>query len=100
MYYCDDRNGSCGQTGIANDGDLMMPINELLGEGVQLMLFGMGVVFLFLGLLVAVITLISRIIQNIESRLEQPVSISISPEDELPEVVTNAVQRYRSDHPR
>lgn len=77
-----------------------MPINELLGEGLQLMLLGMGVVFLFLGLLVGVVTLISRIIQNIESKIEDPAGTAISPEDELLEVITTAVQRYRSDHPR
>jgi oxaloacetate decarboxylase gamma subunit len=78
----------------------MMPINELLGEGLQLMLLGMGVVFAFLGLLVGVVTLISRIIQKIEARIEQPAGAAISPEDELLEVLTTVVQRYRSDHPR
>jgi oxaloacetate decarboxylase gamma subunit len=78
----------------------MMPINELLGEGLQLMLLGMGVVFLFLGLLVGVVTLISRIIQNIESKNEESAGTAISAEDELLEVITTAVQRYRSDHPR
>jgi oxaloacetate decarboxylase gamma subunit len=78
----------------------MMPINELLGEGLQLMLLGMGVVFVFLGLLVGVVTLISRIIQKIEARIEQPADAAMSPEDELLEVLTTVVQRYRSDHPR
>ncbi len=77
-----------------------MSIHELLGEGLQLMLLGMGVVFLFLGLLVGVVTLISHIIQNIEARIEEPAGAVISPEDELLEVITSAVQRYRSDHPR
>ena len=77
-----------------------MSIHELLGEGLQLMLLGMGVVFLFLGLLVGVVTLISRIIQNIEARIEEPAGEAISHEDELLEVITTAVQRYRSDHPR
>lgn len=77
-----------------------MSIHELLGEGLQLMVLGMGVVFLFLGLLVGVVTLISRIIRNIEARIVEPVGAAISPEDELLEVITTAVQRYRSDHPR
>jgi len=77
-----------------------MSIHELLGEGLQLMLLGMGVVFLFLGLLVGVVTLISRIIQNIEARTVEPAGTAISAEDELLEVITTAVQHYRSDHPR
>ncbi len=77
-----------------------MSIHELLGEGLQLMLLGMGVVFLFLGLLVGVVTLISRIIQNVEARIAEPADTAISAEDELLEVITTAVQRYRSDHPR
>ncbi len=77
-----------------------MSIHELLGEGLQLMLLGMGVVFLFLGLLVGVVTLISRIIQNIEARIAEPADTAISAEDELLEVITTAVKRYRSDHPR
>lgn len=64
------------------------------------MLLGMVVVFLFLGLLVGVVTLISRIIQNIEARIAEPADTVISAEDELLEVITTAVQRYRSDHPR
>lgn len=64
------------------------------------MLLGMGVVFLFLGLLVGMVTLISRIIQNIESQTEDPAAAATSSEDELLEVITTAVQRYRSDYPR
>lgn len=64
------------------------------------MLLGMVVVFLFLGVLVGVVTLISRIIQNIEARIAEPADTAISAEDELLEVITSAVQRYRSDHPR
>jgi oxaloacetate decarboxylase gamma subunit len=78
----------------------MMPIYELLGQGLQLMVLGMGVVFLFLGLLVGMILLISHLIQNIEARMPQPVGMTSSPEDDLIEVITTAVQHYRSDHPR
>jgi oxaloacetate decarboxylase gamma subunit len=78
----------------------MMPIYELMMEGLELMVLGMGVVFLFLGLLVGVVLLISRIIQNIEAKTAQPVNMAASSEDDLLEVITTAVQRYRSDHPR
>jgi len=77
-----------------------MQIYELLGQGLQLMVIGMGVVFLFLGLLVAMVTVISRIIQHIEAKITGPVGVATTPEDDLLEVITTAVQRYRSDHPR
>ena len=57
---------------------------------------GMGVVFLFLGLLVAVITLVSRVIQSFEK--EAVVSASPSHDEDLIEVVSEAVKRYRADH--
>ncbi len=75
-------------------------MNELIGDGLQLMVLGMGTVFLFLGLLVVVVTLCSRIIQNLEASLATPAELTASPEDELLEVMAAAVQRYRSDHPR
>jgi oxaloacetate decarboxylase gamma subunit len=77
-----------------------MLIYELLEEGLQLMVFGMGVVFLFLGLLVGMVLLISYIIQNIEARMPQPVGMAVASEDDLLKVITAAVQRYRSDHLR
>jgi len=57
---------------------------------------GMGVVFLFLGLLVGVVSLVSRIIQHFEANAAGPVA-DIS-RDDLLEVVTEAVKRYRADH--
>lgn len=76
-------------------------MNELLAEGLQLMGVGMGVVFLFLGLLVAVISLVSRLIQNFEAKAAVAVAASVTGNDEdLIEVVTEAVKRYRADHHR
>ena len=73
-------------------------MNELLAEGLQLMGVGMGVVFLFLGLLVAVITLVSRIIQSFETKAAGAAGATASNDEDLIEVVTEAVKRYRADH--
>jgi len=69
-------------------------MNELLAEGLQLMGVGMGIVFLFLGMLVGIVTLVSCIIQNSEAE----VATATSSEDDLLEVVTEAVKRYRAEH--
>ena len=71
-------------------------MNELLAEGLQLMGVGMGVVFLFLGLLVAVISLVSRLIQSFEQQAASPAPAHH--DDDLIEVVSEAVKRYRADH--
>lgn len=74
-------------------------MNEMLMEGLQLMGVGMGVVFLFLGLLVAVITLVSRTIQSFEKK-QTSVATPADESKELAEVITEAVKRYRADHYR
>jgi len=72
-------------------------MNELLAQGLQLMGVGMGVVFLFLGLLVGIVSLVSMIIQKGE-----PVDVNAGAEsisrDDLLVVLTEAVGRYRADH--
>ena len=73
-------------------------MNELLAEGLQLMGVGMGVVFLFLGLLVAVITLVSRVIQSFEAKAAGAAGSASTHDEDLIEVVTEAVKRYRADH--
>jgi len=72
-------------------------MNELLAEGLQLMGVGMGVVFLFLGLLVGVITLVSSIIQKSEAATS-PFGMESLSEEDLRAVFTKAVKRYRADH--
>ncbi len=74
-------------------------MNEMLTEGLQLMGVGMGVVFLFLGLLVAVITLVSHTIQGFEKKQTDGVTPADQDED-LIEVINEAVKRYRADHYR
>jgi len=75
-------------------------MNELMGQGLQLMALGMGVVFLFLGLLITVITLVSRMIQSYEQKTAPAEGDTSSNRDDLLEVISAAVQQYRSDHPR
>jgi len=72
-------------------------MNELLAQGLQLMGVGMGVVFLFLGLLVGVVSLVSMIIQKGEPADVNAGAESIS-RDDLLVVLTEAVGRYRAGH--
>jgi len=75
-------------------------MDDLMGQGIQLMELGMGSVFLFLGLLIGIITLVSRMIQKFELETESPAGAAHSTHDDLLEVISAAVQQYRSDHPR
>ncbi len=75
-------------------------MDELINQGLQLMALGMGTVFLFLSLLIFVITLVSRVIQKYELKTEQPAGAPSSSHDDLVDVISAAVQQYRSDHPR
>jgi len=74
-------------------------MNELMQQGLQLMVLGMGVVFLFLGLLIGVISLTSKVIQRFESAPAEARASSITTDTNLVEVITEAVKQYRSDHP-
>jgi len=75
-------------------------MDELIRQGLQLMALGMGTVFLFLGLLIFTITQVSRIIQKFETKTQQLADNVTSSHDDLVEVISAAVQQYRSDHPR
>ena len=68
-------------------------------QGLQLMALGMGVVFLFLTLLIGIITLTSKIIQHFETAPVDAGHTTTSQDNHLIEVITEAVQQYRSDHP-
>jgi len=68
--------------------------------GLQLMALGMGVVFLFLGLLIGVISLVSQLIQKLETAPANASSANAAADNaDLIEVVTKAVKLYRSEHP-
>lgn len=77
---------------------------DLLLQGVELMLLGMGTVFLFLTLLVVVMTAMLRLLKRIPERMTA-VDSDISRHDKQPDtgpemiaVLTAAVRRYRSMH--
>jgi len=69
-------------------------------QGLQLMALGMGTVFVFLGVLIGIITMVSRIIQKYEIPVEQTAGATHSAHDDLIDVISAAVQQYRADHPR
>lgn len=80
-----------------------MHSSELISEGINLMLFGMGFVFVFLTLLVFVTTLMSSVVNKLvkpaPSPANNPAPVSASAagnNDELIAVMTAAVHKYRS----
>lgn len=81
-----------------------MPVSEALTMGLELMLMGMGVVFLLLGLLVFTVQGVSRLVRLLEGAPARPASSAVlatTPppgQDELVAVISAAVQRYRSRH--
>ncbi|MES9873541.1 MAG: OadG family protein [Candidatus Sedimenticola sp. 6PFRAG7] len=80
-----------------------MPIADLLKEGANLMLLGMGSVFIFLTLLVITMTGMSRLAQAIagDASNETPTPNAAAPkasggDDDLIAVISAAISRYRS----
>ncbi len=63
---------------------------DLLGQGLELMLAGMGVVFVFLTVLVGAITLMSRVVMRF-----QPANVSPDNKEEIA-AITAAIARHRS----
>lgn len=96
-----------------------MESSNLMNEGLTLMLFGMGFVFLFLTLLVGATTLMSRIITKYEKNVgaipeggvpsptaviprhgplaQQPVKQHVE-DKTIISVISAAVHKYRSNH--
>ena len=72
-------------------------MSELMSSGVELMLVGMGIVFLFLVLLVFAINLMSYWVQRFFPE-EPPVAkiVSGAIDDSTIAAITAAVHRYRS----
>ncbi len=82
-----------------------MPVTDLLLEGVELMVLGMGTVFTFLILLVVVMMGMSRfarIFDSGDASVESALTTAagpISPEDqELAAVIAAAIKQYRAKH--
>ena len=64
--------------------------NELIDEGLTLMLAGMGTVFVFLTVLVFMMTLMSRLIMRFQSPLD-----AAGPSDDEVAAITAAVTQHR-----
>jgi oxaloacetate decarboxylase gamma subunit len=80
-------------------------MENLVSEGLSLMVFGMGFVFTFLTLLVGMTTLMSKLVTKFEpepvavpvkARRNQSVNVENKSDDELVAVITAAVHKFRS----
>ena len=79
-------------------------MESLISQGLSLMVFGMGFVFVFLTLLVGMTTLMSKLVVKFEpvavavtKKLKPRVTKTIdSNNDELVAVISAAVHKYRS----
>jgi oxaloacetate decarboxylase gamma subunit len=82
-----------------------METNDLINEGLILMVFGMGFVFVFLTLLVFITGLMSRLVERFIPE-PQPVvpaaraPVMASDDGQLVAVISAAIRQYRSRHPR
>ena len=77
-------------------------MTELMSKGIELMIVGMGVVFLFLTMLVLAINLMSSLIQRFfpeAPNLAGPATSSVSGIDKnIIAAITAAVHQHRSQH--
>ncbi len=82
-----------------------MNIEELIAQGVDLMLLGMGMVFFILSLLIFILKGVSALIHKYAPHVEPPISVpqSVSTPDkpvtdpELLTAISIAIHRYRSN---
>ena len=79
-----------------------MPVTDLMMEGVQLMVLGMGIVFTFLVVLVGAMTAMSRIGMTLEKEAPKSAGITTAPvrsvaqtDDTLIAVISASVKMYR-----
>nr|CRH07011.1 Oxaloacetate decarboxylase gamma chain [Candidatus Magnetococcus massalia] len=80
-----------------------MSIAELLSEGVSLMIIGMGSVFVFLTLLVFLVTQMSRLAAWIDAKNPQPADVKVNTAPAAGSAdhiaaISAAVHRYRQKH--
>lgn len=76
-----------------------MPVTDLLVDGVELMLLGMGSVFVFLTTLVLVLKGMSRLAQALAPQeVVAGVASKLDEDDEFLAVISAAIARYRSQH--
>ena len=80
-----------------------MPITDLIIQGFELMILGMGIVFIFLMILVFALSLMSKIAfyfdKDDEFAVQETAQPAVKPENTaLIAVISAAVARYRSSH--
>ncbi len=80
-----------------------MANSNLLVDGLQLMVLGMSVVFLFLGILVAAMHATARLVRGIETRrssttAHESAASQAEPDWAMLAAISVAVQRYRRTH--
>ena len=79
-------------------------MSELMSDALNLMIVGMGFVFVFLAILVGVTTLMSKLVGKYAPAPAPKVSVattnnsSASDDAQLLAVLSAAVEKYRSDH--
>lgn len=79
-----------------------MQVSDLLVEGVNLMLLGMGSVFLFLTVLILAMSGVSRLVapfatdDTYQNPQRQPVSTPTEEHEETIAVISAAISRYRN----
>ncbi len=86
-----------------------MNSSSLMNEGLTLMVFGMGFVFVFLALLVVLTNLMSRLVTKYAPdaipaaarvRTPPPAAQPAANQDQLLAVISAAIHQYRSRHKR
>lgn len=78
-------------------------MTELMGSGIELMLAGMGIVFLFLTMLVGAITIMSRFVERYfpeepVTTISVPVVQNNTVDKSYIAAITAAVHQYRNSH--
>ena len=73
---------------------------SLLDQGLELMLFGMGTVFVFLACLVVATTLMSFLLRHFGAAQAETLPTPAAPQDDkkLIAAITAAIHQYRSRH--
>ncbi|MGR9115581.1 MAG: OadG family protein [Gammaproteobacteria bacterium] len=79
-------------------------MNELLMNGVELMLVGMGIVFLFLAMLIVAVNVMSALVQRFlpaPAPASTPVAMTAKTgvtDQSIVAAISSAVHQYRSKH--
>jgi oxaloacetate decarboxylase gamma subunit len=78
-----------------------MMTSPLLQQGLDLMVYGMGTVFLFLTLLVAVTALMSSLVSRFLPDKPEPLAVSTSPpavDERTLAIIQQAIDQHRKRH--